>query len=181
MTMASPGEEMHHVYWCPETFPTSFVAQWEMQNQHLEAGLCIVFFAATGLAGEDVMDPSLPNRDGTFSQYNNEALQNYHISYYAHNPKLPGRPVARLRKNPGKNIVNEGPPGIEFTSDRIHKITLIKEGVHIRLFVDERPIIDWSDTGEINGAPLGAGKIGLRQMQWTQFHYRNFKVWEASE
>ena len=127
------------------------------------------------------MDPSLPNRDGTFSQYNNEALQNYHISYYAHNPKLPGRPVARLRKNPGKNIVNEGPPGIEFTSDRIHKITLIKEGVHIRLFVDERPIIDWSDTGEINGAPLGAGKIGLRQMQWTQFHYRNFKVWEASE
>jgi hypothetical protein len=49
MTMKSPQEQMHHVFWCPETFPESFVAQWEMQNQHLEAGLCIVFFAATGM------------------------------------------------------------------------------------------------------------------------------------
>ncbi len=86
----------------PETLPSDFVAQWEMQNLHLEAGLCIVFFAATGLDGEDVMDSSLPARDGTFSQYNNGALKNYHISYYAHNPKLPARPVARLRRNPGK-------------------------------------------------------------------------------
>ena len=30
MTMKSPGEQMHHVFWCPETFPESFVAQWEM-------------------------------------------------------------------------------------------------------------------------------------------------------
>jgi hypothetical protein len=179
MSMESPNEEMHHVYWCPENFPSSFIAQWEMQNQDLDAGLCIVFFAATGLGGEDIMDPSLPKRDGTFSQYNNQALQNYHISYYAHNPKLPARPVARLRKNPGKNIVYEGPPGIDVSSDRPHKITLIKEDAHIRLFVDERPIIDWVDKGEVNGAPLGSGKIGLRQMQWTHFRYRNFKVWEV--
>ena len=177
MSMESPDEEMHHVYWCPETFPSRFVAQWEMQNQNMDAGLCIVFFAATGLKGEDVMDTSLPKRDGTFSQYNNQALQNYHISYYARTPKLPARPVARLRKNPGKNIVQEGPPGIEVSSDRPHKITLIKEDAHIRLFIDERLIIDWIDPGEINGAPLGSGKIGLRQMQWTRFRYRNFKVW----
>jgi hypothetical protein len=177
MTMESPSEESHHVFWCPETLPTSFVAQWEMQNQHLEAGLCIVFFAATGLNGEDVMDPSLPKRDGTFSQYNNEALKNYHISYYAHNPKLPARPVARLRKNPGKHIVDEGPPGIDVSSNRIHKVTLIKEDSYIRLFIDERLIIDWVDKGEVNGATLGAGKIALRQMQWTRFRYRNLKVW----
>ena len=181
MTMESPNQEMHHVYWCPETLPSSFVAQWEMQNQNLEAGLCIVFFAATGLNGEDVMDSSLPKRDGTFSQYNNEALRNYHISYYAHNPKLPGRPVARLRKNPGKNIINEGPPGIDFTSDRVHKVTLIKEGTHIRLFVDQRPIIDLIDKGEVNGPALGSGKISLRQMQWTRFRYRNFKVWAVED
>ena len=177
MIMESPSEESHHVFWCPETLPDSFVAQWDMQNQHLEAGLCIVFFAATGLKGEDVMDPSLPKRDGTFSQYNNEALRNYHISYYAHNPKLPARPVARLRKNPGKHIVYEGPPGIDVSSERVHEVTLIKEGSHIRLFIDERLIIDWVDQGEVNGATLGSGKIALRQMQWTRFRYRNFKVW----
>lgn len=177
MEMRSPNEEMHHVYWCPETLPSSFMAQWEMQNLHLEAGLCIVFFAATGLEGEDVMDTSLPKRDGTFSQYNNGSLQNYHISYYAHNPRLPARPVARLRKNPGKNIVSEGPPGIDHESDRVHKISLIKNDAHIRLFVNERLIIDWIDKGEVNGPPLGTGKIALRQMQWTHFRYRNFKVW----
>jgi hypothetical protein len=56
-------------------------------------------------------------------------------------------------------------------------VTLIKEDSHIRLFIDERPIIDWIDEGEINGGALGSGKIALRQMQWTRFRYRNFKVW----
>ena len=177
MEMRSPNEEMHHVYWCPETLPSDFMAQWEMQNLHLEAGLCIVFFAATGLEGEDVMDSSLPKRDGKFSQYNNGVLKNYHISYYAHNPKSPARAVARLRKNPGKNIVNEGPPGINVESDRAHKVTLIKNEAHIRLFIDDRLIIDWIDDGKINDGPLGRGKIALRQMQWTHFRYRNFKVW----
>ncbi len=181
MEMHSPNEEMHHVFWCPETLPPNFMAQWEMQNLHSEAGLCIVFFAATGLEGQDVMDSSLPKRDGTFRQYNNGSLQNYHISYYAHNPNLPARPVARLRRNPGRNIVSEGPPGIHHESDRVHKITLIKDDEHIRLFVDDRLIIDWTDNGEVNGPPLGAGRISLRQMQWTHFRYRNFKVWSLRD
>lgn len=179
MEMDSPEQEMHHVYWCPETLPASFVAQWDMQNLNLDAGLCIVFFAATGLNGEDVMNASLPKRDGTFSQYNNGALKNYHISYYANTPKLPNRDVARLRKNPGKNIVFEGPRGIEVSSDQAHTVTLIKEGSRIRLFVDERSIIDWSDESEANGEALAAGKIALRQMQWTRFRYRNFRVWSV--
>jgi len=177
MTMKSPRQQMHHVFWCPETFPESFVAQWEMQNQHLEAGLCIVFFAAAGLNGDDVMDSSLPKRDGTFSQYNNAALNNYHISYYANTPSKPNRKMARLRKNPGKKIVSEGPRGIEVSSSAVHKITLIKEGPRIRFYVDRRPIIDWTDDGTIIGEPRGAGRIALRQMKWTQFRYRNFDVW----
>ncbi len=177
MKMYSPGQKMHHVFWCPEKFPASFAVQWEMQNLHLEAGLCIVFFAASGPEGEDVMDPSLPKRDGTFSQYNNGKLKNYHISYYANTPNSPDRAVARLRKNPGKKIVHEGPKGINVKSGAIHKITLIKDGAHIRLFVDDRKIIDWEDDGKVLGDAYGAGKIALRQMQWTQFRYRNFKAW----
>ena len=177
MTMHSPGEEMHHVFWCPKPFPESFLAQWEMQNLHPEAGLCIVFFAATGLGGEDVLDPGLPERDGTFSQYNNGALKNYHISYYSNTPTAPDRPVSRLRKNPGKNIVFEGPRGILADSEAIHKVTLIKDRAHVRLFVDDRKIIDWEDDGKIHGETYGAGKIALRQMKWTQFRYRNLKVW----
>lgn len=177
MEMYSPEEKMHHVFWCPEAFPSSFIAQWSMQNLKTEAGLCIVFFAANGLKGQDVMDPSLPPRDGTFSQYNNDQLTNYHISYYANTPNLPDRPVARLRKNPGKNIVYEGPPGIAAKSGAIHQVTLIKDEAHIQLYVDNRKIIDWVDDGAVNSGFLGAGKIALRQMQWTHFRYRDFKVW----
>jgi hypothetical protein len=54
---------------------------------------------------------------------------------------------------------------------------LIKNEAHIRLFIDDRLIIDWIDDGKINDGPLGGGKIAFRQMQWTHFRYRNFKVW----
>ena len=30
-----------------------------------------------------------------------------------------------------------------------------------------------------HGALLGSGKIGFRQMKWTHFAYRNFKVWRC--
>lgn len=178
MEMWSPGEEMHHVYWAPILAPASFAASWQMQNLHPEAGLCIVFFGATGLNGEDVMHPSLPPRDGTFRLYNNGALKNYHISYYANTPSVPARPVARLRKNPGAKIVQEGPPGIPAGSEAIHDVRLMKDKNRIALWVDQRRIIDWTDTGETLGPAYGAGKIALRQMQWTRFRYRNFRVWE---
>jgi hypothetical protein len=68
MHMYSPDEKFHHVYWCPKDFPGSFIAEWELQNQETDAGLCIVFFAAKGNTGEDIFDPSFPKRDGTFNQ-----------------------------------------------------------------------------------------------------------------
>ncbi len=168
---------MHHVFWCPQRLPADFAAQWEMQNLHPKAGLCIVFFCATAVSGHDVMHPRLPARDGTFRQYNRGALSNYHISYYANTPNLPARPVARLRKNPGANIVHEGPVGIAADSTEVHQVRLLKDGGRIRLWVDDRTIIDWTDDVQVLGQAYRQGKITLRQMQWTQFRYRNFRVW----
>ncbi len=181
MTMWSPGEEMHHVLWCPQNFPDRYIAQWTMQNLHPEAGLCIVFFSATGLNGEDVLDSSLPKRDGTFSQYNKGQLKNYHISYYANTPNRPDRAMARLRKNPGANIVQEGPRGILADSQAIHRATLVKDRSRILLFVDDRKIIDWTDDGKVITETYGGGKIALRQMQWTKFRYRDFQVWAIDD
>ena len=42
MEMYSPNEKFHHVFWCPEDFPGSFVAEWELQNLETNAGLCII-------------------------------------------------------------------------------------------------------------------------------------------
>ena len=163
----SPGEQMHHVYWCPEAFPASFAAEWEMQNLHPQAGLCIVFFAATGLDGQDVHDPALPARDGTFSQYNKGELKNYHISYYANTPNLPARPVARLRKNPGAVIVHEGPPGIVADSTEIHRVRLMKDRAQIALWVDDRLIIDWTDNGTFSLDIDGTAVVNDGNFNWN--------------
>lgn len=181
MIMYSPGEEGHHVFWCPQEFPASFIAEWEVQNLHTDGGLCIIFFAAKGLNGEDIFDASLPKRDGTFKNYTKGAINNYHISYYANAKGEKGRETANLRKNKGFHKVQTGEPGIPIHSTEVHKVKLVKQQGHIQLFIDGRSIINYMDDGKRYGAVLEGGKIGFRQMKWTRFAYRNFKVWEAEE
>jgi hypothetical protein len=178
MEMHSPEKKFHHVFWCPEDFPDSFIAEWETQNLDPTHGLCIVFFAMTGENGEDIFDSSLPQRDGDFTWYIKDRLNGYHISYYANTPKKEDRGRANLRKNNGFNLVQEGKEGIPARSTDVHQLKLVKEGPRIRMFVDGRKVIDWTDTPENElRSPYGGGKIGFRQMQWTHFRYRNFRVW----
>ncbi len=167
----------HIVHWCPRDFPESFVAEWEMRITS-RSGLCIVFFAARGLNGEDIFDPSLPERSGIFRQYNQGAISCYHISYYANTPSSPGRITSNMRKNSGFYLVANGPPGIEPGSDAIHAVRLIRDAAHNQLQVDGKAVIDFMDDGQRYGPVLGGGKIGLRQMQWTSALYRNLRVYE---
>lgn len=177
MHMYSPDESFHHVFWCPKDIPENFIAEWDMQNANPKGGLCIVFFAATGLHGEDIFDPSLPKRDGKFSRYTTDSLRSYHISYYANNPNEPARENAHLRKNNMFVIVQEGEEGIPRQSTAVHHITLMKHGGHILMYIDDRKLIDWKDDGATYGSVYGGGKIGFRQMRWSHFRYKNFKVW----
>lgn len=181
MHMFAPEEAWHHVFWCPEDFPSSFIAEWGMQNQEPDAGLAIVFFAAQGIHGEDIFDPALPRRDGTFRYYIKDQLKSYHISYYANNPKNADRGDSHLRKNNLFALVQTGPEGIPTNSKAVHQLRLIKDEAHIIMYVDGRKIIDWTDDGKTHGPVYGKGKIGFRQMQWSHFRYRNFKVWAIQQ
>jgi len=181
MRISSPlvdGEPKGHiVYWCPKDFPNRFIAEWETQilSSH---GLCIVFFAAKGVKGEDIFDKSLPPRDGTFQQYTVGRINSYHISYYANTPNNPGRSTSNLRKNSGFYLIANGPPGIPAGDTNPHKVRLIKDDARIMFEVDGHVIIDYTDDGKRYGSPHGGGKIGFRQMQWTVARYRNLRVWE---
>lgn len=177
MEIYSPGQEWHHVLWCPVDFPESFIAEWDTQNLNPEAGVLVVFFAATGLHGEDIFDPSLPARNGTFEQYTKGRIRNYHVSHYTRNPEEPERIKTHLRKNNMFKKVQEGPEGIPKQSTAVHHITLVKQGNHILFYVDDRKVIDWEDDGKAYGPVYDSGKIGFRQMRWSRFRYRNFKVW----
>ena len=181
MHMKSPGEKMHHVFWCPKRFPDGFIAQWDAQNLETDAGLCIVFFAAAGLDGQSIFADNLPERDGNFRQYTRGKIRCYHTSYYANAAHNPDREQTNLRKNPGFHLVQEGLEGIPTESEKVHTMTLAKNGPHIRLWVDDKKVIDWTDKSRKGGAPHGDGFIGLRQMKWTHFRYRNFRVWQVAE
>ena len=181
MHIYSPNEEGHHVFWCPVDFPGNFIAEWEAQNQEIDAGLCILFFAAKGLKGQSIFDDSMPKRtSGIFTDYTKGAMNDYHISYYANGRDNPNRETANLRKNKGFNLVQTGEIGIPVQSTAIHKMKLIKQEGKIQMYIDDRKIINWTDDGIKYGKILEDGKIGFRQMQWTHFAYRNFKVWENS-
>jgi hypothetical protein len=181
MKMFSTKEKGHHVFWCPQEFPANFIAEWEVQNLHPEVGLCIVFFSAKGLNGDDIFNITLPKRNGTFNKYTKGAINNYHISYYANSKGHPGRETAHLRKNKGFHKVQEDSMGIPLRSQAIHKIQLVKFDGLIQLLIDGRKAIDWVDHGQKLGKILQGGKIGFRQMKWTQFNYRNFNVWECKQ
>ena len=181
MTMAStkpnsPFKRGHIVHWCPEVFPASFIAEWEVEVLS-EHGLCIVFFAARGADGEDLFDPGLPERTGVFKQYTRGAIDCYHISYYANTPNNQGRITSNMRKNSGFYLVANGPPGIPPESSAAHTVRLVKAGAHMQLQVDGDVVIDFTDDGDRYGAPHGAGRIGFRQMQWTAARYRNLRVY----
>jgi hypothetical protein len=151
------------------------VAQWEVQPLDPD-GLCIVFFSAAGIHGEDIFEPHLAKREGIFTQYTHGDINCYHISYYANTPPNPGRITSNLRKNSGFLLVSNGPPGILPGSRDVHHVQLLKDGSRIVLTVNQHVIIDCIDDGKSGGPVLGSGKIGLRQMQWMNARYRNFRV-----
>jgi hypothetical protein len=148
-----------------------------MQNRDTTEGLTIIFFAAKGSSGEDIFDPVMPARDGTFKYYNKGQITCYHISYYANNPKNPERDDSHLRKDPMFALLQTGKRGIPKNSTAIHHIQLIKNTANIQMYIDGKKIIDYTDDGKQFGPVYTSGKIGFRQMRWTDFRYRNFKVW----
>ena len=172
---ADDGLSGHIVYWMPHDLPENFIAQWTMQPIS-EDGLCITFFAAKGVKGEDLFDPSLKKREGVFKQYIQSDINCYHFSYYANTPFNPGRITTNLRKNSGFHLVSNGAAGIQPGSTQPHQVMLMKDGGHIVVNVDGKTILDFTDDGKAYGSILDGGKIGLRQMRWMQARYRDLKI-----
>ncbi len=173
MRMASDlpeGRPGHIVHWCPFKTPDNYIVEFDIQIE--EPHLAIVFFSSQGRNGKSVFDPELEKRDGIFNQYVRGDLDTYHISYYAHN-----RGTVNLRKSPGMYLPAVGPPLISRGSKNIHTIQVMKNGGHIQLAIDGEVSFDYYDCGNIYGPVLGAGNIGLRQMQYKVARYRDFRIY----
>jgi len=172
------GQKANFVFWCPEDLPPDIALSWDFWPIR-EPGLCILFFAAKGIHGEDLFDPRLAARTGEYRMYHHGDINAFHISYFRRrHPNERAFHTCNLRKSYGFHMVAQGAdpiPSIEDAQSPYH-IRLIKCESKVAFYVNDLPILHWTDDGETYGPLLGGGKIGFRQMAPLVAEYANLKV-----
>jgi hypothetical protein len=166
--------ETDAVFWCPQTFPDHIDITWEFRPIR-EPGLCIFFFAATGLGNKDLFDPTLPARTGDYPQYHSGSINTLHISYFRRRyPEERAFHLCNLRKSKGFRLVAQAADPIPNAEDAQapYRIRVLKDGPRVFFSINELPLIDWRDDGQI----LTGGKIGFRQMAPLVGEYANLQV-----
>lgn len=172
------GQKANLVYWCPEEFPSNIAVSWEFWPIR-EPGLCILFFAARGRGGEDILDPKLNLRSGEYNQYHHGDINTFHVSYFRRRwPEERAFHTCNLRKSYGFHLVAQGAdplPEVEDAQPPYH-MRLIKCGSDVAFLINDLPILHFVDDGQTYGPLLGGGKIGLRQMAPMVAEYANLTV-----
>lgn len=170
-------DHAHFTFWCPEVFGADIQISWDFKPL-AGAGLAMLFFAATGTAGRDLFDPSLAPRTGRYVQYHSGDVSTLHVSYLRR--KWPAERRFRtcnLRKSPGFHLVAQGAdplPGPEDAAGH-YRVRVVKRGQDVTFSIDGLQLFTFHDP-----EPLGAGRIGLRQMAPLVAHYRNLEVTSLS-
>ncbi len=175
----SQGQKANYVFWCPEEFPDNVAITWDFRPVK-EPGLCMLFFAAQGLQGEDVLSPKLAARNGQYRQYNNGDINTLHLSYFRRNLKWGERKLhtCNLRKSRGFHLVCQGPDPIPPVTDAEgpYHIKLVKYKDEVVFFINDLQVLYWKDDGSQYGPVLSGGKIGFRQMAPLIAEYANLEV-----
>ncbi len=176
---AREGQKSNFVFWCPENFPSDIVVTWDFWPIR-EPGLCMLFFSAMGIDGDDIFDPKLAHRTGMYDQYHHGDMNAYHVSYYRRRwEEERAFHTCNLRKSYGFHLVAQGADPIPDVADAQgpYRITLIKHGVEIIFMINDLTIFHWHDDKSFYGKSLGGGKIGFRQMAPFIAEYANLKVY----
>ncbi|KAB8139311.1 DUF1961 family protein [Gracilibacillus oryzae] len=175
------GDNAHWVLWCPEEFPDRIIVEWDFYPLE-EPGLCMLFFAAKGRNGEDIFDPSLPQRTGYYPHYHSGSINALHLSYFRHkHPEERAFRTCNLRKSHGFHLVTQAADPLPPAEDAIspYHMKLVKYDQHIQFYINDLAILEWEDDGKEYGPVLQGGKIGFRQMAPMVAAYANLSVKHA--
>jgi hypothetical protein len=179
----SEGQKSNFVYWCPEDLPADVAITWDFWPVR-EPGLCILFFSAKGMKGEELFDPSLAERTGEYQTYHHGDINAFHISYFRRRwPQERAFHTCNLRKSYGFHMVAQGADPLPDVADATppYESRLIKCGAEIEFSINELPILTYRDDGETYGPLLGGGKIGFRQMAPLVGEYANLVVRDVAK
>lgn len=168
----------HMVVWNKDQYAGDMMFEFTVNHHGSDDGLTLVFFAATGMEGQDIFDLSLPVRDGVYKTYN-RGLSNYTVSYWSRNQKAGAvkkgeRYSNRVRKNPGMNMLASNPSLTDKCDDCDYKIRILKSEGSITVEINGTIVNHITDAS----TPHDRGYIGLRSMMGINMvSYDDFKVW----
>jgi hypothetical protein len=174
----SEGQAANFVWWCPEHFPDNIEICWDFYPIR-EPGLCMLFFAAQGHAGEDLFASQLMRREGIYNQYHSSDIHALHVSYFRRKAiQERAFHVCNLRKSHGFHLVAQGADPIPSAVDMAgpYRIRVAKSGTDVQFGINQLTLFDWQDDGQAYGPILGGGKIGFRQMAPLIAEYGNLIV-----
>ncbi|OAS21325.1 DUF1961 family protein [Paenibacillus oryzisoli] len=180
---AGLGQKSNFVYWSPVEFPDNIAITWDFWPIR-EPGLCILFFAAKGMEGEDMFDNQLSVRTGMYEQYHHGDINAFHVSYFRRKEEEERNfHTCNLRKSHGFHLVSQGGDPIPSVVDAKgpYRMKLVKWGREIVFVINDLTIFHWVDDGETFGKPLFGGKIGFRQMAPLIAEYANLNVYAISK
>lgn len=168
--------EAHCMYWCPIEFPPGIEVEWDFTPLAAD-GLCMVFFAASGIGGEDLFDASLPPRDGFYNRYFDGAINAFHLSYYRRTGDEPMN-LSVLRKSKGFHAVSTQADPIPDLGrgQPPYRMRLHVSRGSVEFFIGDLRIHAFDDDGATYGPRLGPGKLGFRQMAPMVGRYENLRV-----
>lgn len=176
------GQKSNFVLWCPENFPSDIEVCWDFYPI-AEPGLCILFFAARGIHGEDLFDPALARRNGEYDRYFGGDINTFHIAYFRRRYESERNfHLCNLRKSHGNHLVAQGAdpiPNVEDAASPYH-MRLVKQCGNVDFFINDLPILHYTDDAVTHGQWLQGGKIGFRQMAPLVAEYGNFRVYELT-
>ena len=171
-------QKANYVLWCPVTFPSDVVITWEFRPVR-EPGLCILFFAAKGMGGEDLFSDALKKRTGEYPQYHHGDINAFHVSYFRRKEKDERAfHTCNLRKSHGFYLTAQGGdpiPDADEAAD-FYRLAVLKRGSLVSFSINDLEIFRFEDDGHTFGPLLGDGKIGFRQLAPLIGEYRNLRV-----
>ena len=172
------GQKANFVLWCKRNFTQNIEIEWDFWPIS-EPGLCILFFAAKGISGEDLFDPKLAKRTGEYDLYHHGDINAFHVSYFRRMWKEERSfHTCNLRKSYGFHMVCQGADPIPSVEDTVcpYHIRLVNLNNVISFYINDLLIFKWEDDGKAYGPWLTDGKIGFRQMAPLVAEYSNLKV-----
>jgi hypothetical protein len=103
-------------------------------------GLSMIFWNAEATNGDDVFSWK---RTGKYTEYINDRLRAYHVSFHRF-----GSNLSNVRKAPGFHLISSVPDPIEINDTTTHRITIASTGNRQRIFVDGKLVHDFTDNGQ---------------------------------